>query len=60
MEKTNAIGFVHQAGKVKKAPVTLGFNNGTNVEIQTGLTGVETLVMPGKNSLTDGQAVTLQ
>ena len=60
MEKTNAFVFVHNAGKVKKTSITIGFNDGTNTEILTGLTGSETLVLPGKTALTDGHAVTLK
>ncbi len=58
MEKTNAFAFCFIGGKVKKTALTLGFNDGTHAEILTGLTGVETLVLPGKLTLTDGQVVT--
>jgi membrane fusion protein, multidrug efflux system len=57
MEKANASVFLHVAGKVKKTPVKLGFNDGTNVEIASGLTGGERVLVFGKTPPADGQAV---
>ncbi|MBL9114459.1 MAG: efflux RND transporter periplasmic adaptor subunit [Verrucomicrobiaceae bacterium] len=58
MEKTNAFVFTHVDGKAKKNAVTIGFNDGANVEIMTGLEASATVLLPGKVTLTPEQAVT--
>jgi len=57
MEKANASVFQYVDGKAKKTPVKLGFNDGTNVEIISGLTGTEHVLIFGKAAPTDGQVV---
>lgn len=57
MEKANAFVFKLVDGKAKKTPVKTGFDDGENVEILDGAKEGETLVISGKTSLTDGQAV---
>jgi len=57
MEKANAFVFVAEGGKAKKTPVKIGFNDGTNVEISSGLKGDEAVILVGKLVLTDGQAI---
>ena len=57
MEKTNAFLFKHADGKAKKTPVKLGFNDGTNAEIAEGLAEGEQVIVVGKATFTDGQAV---
>lgn len=57
MEKANASVFQYVDGKAKKTPVKLGFNDGTNVEIISGLTSTEHVLIFGKAAPTDGQAV---
>jgi membrane fusion protein (multidrug efflux system) len=57
MEKTNAFLFRITDGKARKFPVTAGFNDGAQVEITTGLQPGEKVILAGKLSLTDGQAV---
>jgi RND family efflux transporter MFP subunit len=50
--------FAVENGKAIRKPVVLGLQAGGEVEIASGLTGVERLVLLGKGaSLTDGQAV---
>ena len=57
MEKTNAFVFKLADGKAKKTAVTLGFNDGVKVEILTGLAHGEPVILVGKATLNDGQAV---
>ena len=57
MEKTNAFVFKIADGKAKKTPVTLGFNDSAIVEIATGLSEGESVILVGKAAFTDGQTV---
>ena len=56
-EKTNSFVFLFTEGKTKKAPVQVGFNDGTNVEIVTGVNPADLAIVPGKQTLHDGQSV---
>jgi RND family efflux transporter MFP subunit len=56
-EKTNSFIFIFNDGKVKKAPVQVGFNDGTNVEIVAGVKPADLAVVPGQQTLRDGQLV---
>ncbi len=56
-EKTNAFVYIFNDGKVKKAPVEIGFNDGTNVEIVAGITPADLAIVPGQQALRDGQLV---
>jgi membrane fusion protein (multidrug efflux system) len=57
MEKANAFVFTLVEGKAKKVAVKPGFNDGAKVEITSGLTGNEKVILTGKLALADGQAV---
>lgn len=57
MEKTNSFVFRFLDGKARKTPVKIGFDDGQNIEVLEGLEGGEILLVPGKITLTDGQAV---
>jgi membrane fusion protein, multidrug efflux system len=57
MEKTAAFVFKHADGKAKKTPVTVGFNDGVNVELLKGAEPGEQIIVAGKLTLADGQAV---
>jgi membrane fusion protein, multidrug efflux system len=57
MEKVNAFVFVHAEGKAKKTAVKIGFNDGVNVEITSGLKGDEQVLLVGKTPPADGAAV---
>jgi membrane fusion protein (multidrug efflux system) len=57
MEKTNAFAFVADGGKAKKRPIKTGFNDGTKVEVLSGLTGGEAVILVGKMTLADGAPV---
>lgn len=57
MEKTNAFVFRHVAGKALKTAVTIGFNDGTNVEVISGLDKDAVVLLPGKITLTPDQPV---
>jgi len=59
MEKANAFAFVANGGIAKKTPLKLGFNDGTNVEVLSGLTGTEAVILVGKLTLADGAAITV-
>lgn len=58
MEKVNAFVFTHVDGKAKKTPVKLGFNDGTKVEIASGVTAADRVLLVGKSAVADGQPVT--
>ena len=57
MEKANAFVFVADGGKAKKTTIKIGFNDGANVEVISGLTGKEAVMLVGKLMLVDGAAV---
>ena len=57
MEKVNAFAFVADGGKAKKAALKIGFNDGAKVEVLSGLTGNEAIILVGKLTLADGAAV---
>lgn len=57
MEKANAFTFVVENGLARKKAVKIGFHDGALVEVLSGLSGGETLVVPGKLALVDGQPV---
>jgi RND family efflux transporter MFP subunit len=57
MEKTNAFLFLASDGKAKKTAVKLGFNDGVKVEIASGATEQDRVLLVGKMTLTDGQPV---
>ena len=59
MEKANASVFTVAANKAKKAPVKLGFNDGTSVEVVSGLNADDAVILIGKRVVSDGQAVTV-
>ena len=46
--------------KAKKIPVKTGFDDGTNVEIVSGLNPDQRVILLGKRTLGDGQAVRSQ
>jgi len=56
-EKTNSFIYIFNDGKIKKAPVEVGFNDGTNVEIVSGVKPVDMAIVPGQQALRDGQLV---
>ena len=59
MEKANAFAFVAEGGKAKKTPLKIGFNDGARVEVLSGLSGSEAVILAGKTALADGAAVTV-
>jgi len=59
MERANAFVFVHADGKAKKTAVKIGFNDGANAEITSGLKGDEQVLLVGKTPPADGAAVQL-
>ena len=60
MEKTNAFVFKNAGGKAKKTAVKLGFNDGVNAEVLEGVAEGEPVIVVGKATFTDGQAVSVQ
>jgi RND family efflux transporter MFP subunit len=56
-EKTNSFVFIANDGKLKKAQVSVGFNDGTNAEIVAGITPGDLAIVPGQQTLRDGQLV---
>ncbi len=57
MEKANAFVFLLKDGKAKKTPVKTGFNDGTKVEILSGLGAEDSVFVLGQRTLNDGQTV---
>ena len=56
-EKTAAFVFVVADGKAQRVAVKIGFNDGKNVEIVSGLAAEQRVILVGKLTLTPGQAV---
>jgi RND family efflux transporter MFP subunit len=56
-EKAGASVFLLSEGKARKVRVQTGFNDGTNAEIVSGVSGGQPLILVGKRALADGQAV---
>jgi membrane fusion protein (multidrug efflux system) len=57
MEKANAFTFAVEGGLARKRALKIGFNDGSLVEVLSGLSGTEILAIPGKRTLVDGQPV---
>jgi membrane fusion protein, multidrug efflux system len=57
-EKAAGFVFTFADGKATKVPVKYGFNDGTNAEILDGLPENARVIIPGKLTLVNGQAVT--
>lgn len=60
MEKANAFVFTVAGDKAKKTPVKIGFNDGANVEIVSGLKPDEPVIRLGKTVLADGQPIKVE
>lgn len=59
-EKSGASVFLLAEGKAKKTRVQTGFNDGTQVEIAGGLQPNQQVILVGKRTLSDGQAVKIE
>ena len=57
MEKTAAFVFTVAGGKAVRSAVKIGFNDGKNVEVVSGLAAGQGVILVGKLALTNGQAV---
>lgn len=57
MEKTNAFTYVASGNVAKKRALKIGFNDGTHVEVLEGVTAADSVLLPGKRTLSDGQAI---
>jgi RND family efflux transporter MFP subunit len=57
MEKTVASAFVATDGKAQKIPLTIGFNDGQQVEVIKGLDAGQAVILLGKLTLAPGQPV---
>jgi RND family efflux transporter MFP subunit len=58
VEKAGASVFLEAGGRAKKIPVHTGFNDGAKVEIIDGVGPGQPVILVGKQTLNDGQAVT--
>jgi RND family efflux transporter MFP subunit len=58
-EKAGTSVFVIAEGKAKKTRVQTGFDDGSHVEIVSGLKPDQPIILVGKQLLSDGQAVTV-
>lgn len=56
-EKENSFVFVFDSGKARKLPVQTAFNDGTNVEIVSGIKPGDLVILAGKQTIMDGQSV---
>src|SRR5881394_496722 len=59
-ERAGASIFTVVDAKAKKIPVKTGFNDGANVEIVSGIKPDQPVILVGKRTLGDGQAVQVQ
>jgi membrane fusion protein (multidrug efflux system) len=59
MEKANAFAFVAENGKAKRKAIPIGFNDGAKVEVLSGLTDKEQVILMSKLTLADGAPVTV-
>lgn len=57
MEKTAAFAFTAEGGKAQKLPLTIGFNDGQQVEVLKGLDATQSVILVGKLTLAPGQPV---
>jgi membrane fusion protein (multidrug efflux system) len=57
VEKAGTSAFTVAGGKAKKIPIQIGFNDGTNVEITSGVSPDQVVVLIGKQPLNDGQPI---
>jgi len=60
VEKAGASVFTIADSKAKKTRIQTGFNDGTNVEIVSGIKADQQVILIGKQSLADGQPVTVE
>jgi RND family efflux transporter MFP subunit len=60
VEKISSSVFLLRDGKAVKTPVTIGFNDGQQIEVLTGLKGDESLINLTGLTLADGQAVSVK
>jgi membrane fusion protein (multidrug efflux system) len=56
-DKSGSAVFLVAEGKARKTKVQTGFNDGTNVEVMTGLNADQPVILLGKQPPTDGQGV---
>jgi multidrug efflux pump subunit AcrA (membrane-fusion protein) len=57
-EKVSSSVFVYREGKAVKTTILVGFNDGKNAEVISGVSGDEALILLTGLTLTDGQSVT--
>jgi membrane fusion protein (multidrug efflux system) len=59
VEKAGTSLFIAADGKAHKTPARIGFNDGVNAEVIEGATAGQQVILPGKQTLADGQAITI-
>jgi membrane fusion protein (multidrug efflux system) len=59
MEKAVATAYVNEGGKARRHVLKAGFNDGVNLEVFSGVTATDEVLVVGTTAITDGQAVTL-
>ena len=57
MEKANAFAFTAVGGKAKKTAIKIGFNDGVQVEVLSGLSEGDVVILMGKTPLVDGALI---
>ncbi len=56
-ERAGASVFAAVENRARKIPIKIGFNDGANAEIASGLNADQAVILVGKRSLSDGQAI---
>jgi RND family efflux transporter MFP subunit len=59
VEKAGTSVFTVADGKARKTPVQIGFNDGTNVEVASGITPEQAVILLNGQTLNNGQPVTV-
>lgn len=60
VEKASRSIFVLEGGTARKRPIETGFDDGERVEVTKGITGSETVLLPGTVRLADGMTVRVE
>jgi membrane fusion protein (multidrug efflux system) len=56
-ERSNNFAYALEDNKAAKHAIKVGFNDGKNVEVTDGLKPTDSIIVPGKLKLSDGQPV---
>jgi RND family efflux transporter MFP subunit len=57
MEQGRPVVFIHSEGRARRISVEIGMDDGVRTEVTSGLTGGESVILPGREALVDGMRV---